>query len=158
MQNMSRTQERWIALLLWGGLLILLLISTITIADLASRGQWINSNIWTSYFPGQQGSVIPRTTIDAIAIVQLILAIYVAANMLRAWFRFGQLSLQLSIAYSRVETEESSRTLVAHFLTLKRPTDATPGSYITDVLRPLAYAWAVTIIWPAILTLIWITR
>jgi hypothetical protein len=49
-------------------------------------------------------------------IAQVIMAIFVAVNIMRAWFRFGQLTLQLLTAYSRVESEEGQRTLVAHFL------------------------------------------
>jgi hypothetical protein len=155
MQNMFKTQERWIPLFLWGALLIALLVSSIVIADHASRGLWIGGTGWVSYFPTQQGYVIPRTASFGITFAQLAAVIFVAANILRAWFCFGQFTLQLLIAYSRAEVEDGSRTIVAAFLTLKQPTDVTPSSYLTDVLRPLAYAWGAIIILPAVLALIW---
>src|SRR5258708_25595736 len=142
----------------WFSPLVVLLLSSITIADVASRSNWINSTAWVSYFPdsGSQSLVIPHHNPALALLAQVIMVIVVALNIMRAWLRFGQLTLQLLIAYSKVDLDDDRRTIIAQFLTLKRLTDVTPSSYLTDCLRFLALAWFVIIIWPTVLALAWV--
>src|SRR5258708_32217312 len=158
MQSNSANQARWIAFALWGGLLVVLLLSSITITDFASRNNWIISAGWVSYFPesASQSLVIPHHNQSIAVLAQVTMAIFVAFCVVRAWLRFGQMTLQLLIAYSKADSEDSQRTIVAHFLTLTRITDGIPSSYLTDCVRSLALAWGVIIIWPTVLALAWI--
>ena len=161
MQDRGGNQERWIALALWSGLFAALLLSSIMIAGFAARTNSVLNPAWVSYFPAsgpQSVDIRSQTpTIGSfVLLAQIVMAVFVAINVVRAWLRFGQLTLQLVIAYSKVDSDDSRRTIIAQFLTLKRPTDSIPGSYLTDCLRFLAYAWGVIIIWPAVLAFVWV--
>src|SRR5258708_23986186 len=108
MQSNSSNQARWIGLALWGSLLVVLLLSSITIADVASRSNWINSTAWGSYFPdsGSQSLVIPHHNPALALLAQVIMVIVVSLNIMRACLRFVRLSLQLLIAYSKLDLDD----------------------------------------------------
>jgi hypothetical protein len=80
--------------------------------------------------------------------VTLVLRGVLAFQLIRAWLRFATFTINLLIAYSKYDPLDNERNVFAQMLTFSRPDSTVPNSYITDVLRPVAYAWAIIVVTP----------
>ncbi len=139
-----RLSERWLAFALWLAVLGVLVITSGYAVSTPNRSGWV------SYFPNPQPSAVWSAQIAIV--IETFLAVVLAFILANAWFKFVGFTLYLLIALSKQDQDE--QPIFGQMLKLSRPDKTMPGSYLTDVLHPLAYGWAVIIIAPVLPSLV----
>lgn len=140
--QLSRLSDRWIAFLIWLALLVAIL-------ETSSRASSVGfGNGWISYFPLSPNGT-PSYGISASQIVAVLFPLgFLIFFIARAWLKFSTFTIQMLIALSKYETDDSNLSLLSRFLTLAPINSTNSSSYLSDILRPLGYVWILTIIMP----------
>jgi hypothetical protein len=90
---------------------------------------------------------IARTREVILLFVTLVMLALLGWQLVTAWLRFGQLTVNLLTAYARPDPDDN---VFAKMLFLSRPNQVVATSYLSEVLRPIAYSWVIIVITPSL--------
>jgi len=136
-----KLSDRWLALIIWLGILLALIFTSGEGAALA-----IQVGTITEYTIIQANGTTTHSPYQIrVAVILLALLIVLVFFIFRAWTQFASFTLNLLMAYSKEDSDDPGRTIFAKFLILK-PNWVMPSTPISDVVRSLAYAWAVLVV------------
>jgi hypothetical protein len=162
-QPSSKSYEKWLAIAVWLALLAALLYTSGRSTTLVLGGS-LSNFLQLQGMVRQVGSDGGGFTI--LAVVNLVLVAILVSQIVGAWLKFASLTTELVISYAQTEAEQQgslfSDLLVFPMLsdyeetgdedkTELDPADA-DSTLVSDVLQPLAYAWVIIILTPAIVT------
>lgn len=155
----SSSYDKWVPIVLWLALLAGLLYTSVSGTALAMGGSI--TNLMQSQLSLEQTGENQRgmTTLE---IVNLALMAVLLSQVVNAWLKFVSLTDELIVAYAGASTFEGQKTLFSHLLVFDPslgleaqeggdfeeaeldPEDA-HGTLVGDVIRPLAFTWAIII-------------
>jgi len=167
-QPSSKTvQDKWIAVAIWGALLAALVYTSANATVLAFGGS-ITSYLRSLASPAE----FDNTSGVVVAIGGLAATIAVVIQLIKAWQKFGDLTHDLIAAYAKSNKSEGSNAIFSDMLVFQVPEDEPRGaeegdgqeteldpdesesSSVSEVLRPLAYSWAIILIAPPLISVI----
>ena len=161
-ESPSRSHHRWIAFGMWLALLAAtLMTSKFAISPVTTGGYlW---QLWTQFASSQyapSGASTGSPTATAMAIVGSVLALTAIVLILIAWLKFAWLSQELIVSYAWLEQQEEESTIFSDLLKLPETgdqgiegadepdLDQAEGTLVSDIVRYLAFAWAVLLVIP----------
>jgi hypothetical protein len=162
-QLTSRPLPLWMGFGVWVAMLAALLVTSKHAVSMISTGGYLWqlwSQMATSAYTAAGHQAFSST---AAAMVMAGSAFILAAVVLigSAWLKFATLSHSLIVSYAWLEEEEGGSTVFSDFLNFPKAMeegdeeeadvdlDQAEGSLVGDMVRHLAFAWAVMLLIPA---------
>jgi len=162
-QPSSKSYEKWLAIAVWLALLAALLYTSGRSTTLVLGGS-LSNFLQLQGMIRQMGNGEGGFTI--LAVINLVLVAVLVSQIVGAWLKFVTLTTELVISYAQTEAEQKGSLffdlLVFPMLsdyegdgdedeTEPDPVNA-DSTLVSDVLQPLAYAWVIIILTPAMVT------
>ncbi len=163
-QPPSRLHDKWLAVAIWAMLLIVLIYSSANGMALAFGGSVGSYLQFMSSRPDFGGDL----RLIVLAFSETVITLAFLSQLIKAWLKFADLSHDLIIAYAKASNPEGENIVFMGWLVFESPdndeadkeenTSFSPedstSSSISEVLRPLAYAWAINLISPSLIAVV----
>lgn len=161
-ESPSRSHHRWIAMGMW----LALLAATLMTSKYAMTGVTTGGYLWQLWSQLAQSQYAPSAapagsaTATAMAIVGSVLALTAIVLIVIAWLKFAWLTQELIVSYAWLEQQEEESTIFSDLLKLPETgdqgiegadepeLDQAEGTLVSDIVRYLAFAWAVMLVIP----------